>query len=256
MQAQWGPSGELHERSGAGAAIRAPEKADQRARAQGLASCHTPYAGQAAGCHCLLPAPRVCLLQTACPSPGLQVDVESFFINAYYLIPSSCMRRYWNGLYAKRGIPWFYWSEYQMPRPGAKNYVNWGADNVTTNSTLTQPIDQPFAQSWICGASMVNETTEKGSWGWGNRNCTEKNVFICKISRERQLKLMLRMLAILTWPCFAGLLVERRVPLGRHVGHVPTPFLPAFAPRSPQCLQLHLQYQQLHLHAQHQPHGV
>ncbi len=110
-----------------------------------------------------------------------QVDVEKFFISTYYLI-QSCMPRYWNGLYAKRGIPWFFWTEFLMPRPGASNYVNWGFNNRTNT---TAPSDFPWSNGWICGASMQNETNQDtGAWGWENRNCTEKNVFICKISRE------------------------------------------------------------------------
>jgi hypothetical protein len=110
-----------------------------------------------------------------------QVDVENFFISTYYLI-RSCMPRYWNGLYAKRGIPWFYWTEYLMPRPGAQNYVNWG---FNSKANLTQPTNFPWSQGWICGSSMLNESSvDTGAWGWGNRNCTEKSVSICKISRE------------------------------------------------------------------------
>ena len=111
--------------------------------------------------------------------PETQIDVENFFISAYYMI-TGCMGSYWNGLYAKRGIPWFYWSEFQMPRPGAKNYVNWGFDPVLNQ---TQPINLPWSQQFICGASMLNESTATGAWGWSNKNCSNKYISICKISR-------------------------------------------------------------------------
>jgi hypothetical protein len=110
----------------------------------------------------------------------MQTDVETFFIRAYYLI-TGCMGSYWNGLFAKRGVPWFYWSEFQMPRPGAKNYVNWGFDSALNQ---TEPVPLPWAQQWVCGASMLNESTASGAWGWSNKNCTNKYVSICKISRK------------------------------------------------------------------------
>jgi hypothetical protein len=90
------------------------------------------------------------------------------------------MPRYWNGLYAKRGIPWFYWSEPGMAKPGGKTYSNWGFDS---NINQTEPVDLPYSSTFICGASMLNESTASGAWGWSNRNCSEKNVYICRISR-------------------------------------------------------------------------
>ncbi len=76
--------------------------------------------------------------------------------------------------------PQFYWTDAGMARPGAKNYVNWGFD---PNTNITEPVNREYASKWICGASMQNETTEVNAWGWANRNCTEKRVFICRIAR-------------------------------------------------------------------------
>jgi hypothetical protein len=105
--------------------------------------------------------------------------VEKFFISTYYLL-TGCMSRYWNGLYAKRGIPWFYWSDPGMAKPGGKTYSNWGYDSTINQ---TEPVNLPYTATYICGAGMLNESTASGAWGWSNRNCSEKNVFICRISR-------------------------------------------------------------------------
>ncbi len=106
--------------------------------------------------------------------------MESFFINTYYLL-TGCMTSYWNGLQAKKGIPWFFWSDVGMGKPGGAKYSNWGFDS-TINAT--EPIDKPYSAQWTCGASMLNQSTSSGTWGWSNKNCNEKRIFICRISRE------------------------------------------------------------------------
>jgi hypothetical protein len=101
-----------------------------------------------------------------------QVEVESFYVQAGFLLPDF-HKVYWMGLdSSKRDWPRFRWMDRAIPGPSEGNYQHWG-------KLLPDGVPEPNSQAYCAVANFT--TAYGGCAGWCDTDCTRtKAVFMCK----------------------------------------------------------------------------
>jgi hypothetical protein len=109
-----------------------------------------------------------------------QREVEQYYIVNGYLLPKF-HKFYWSGLYAPKAWPYFKWIEPTFPAPATSNYAYWGSNDNTT---------EPNQKTELCGGSHVTyvDATDN-TWGWADNNCSNKEVYMCRVMREQPAQL-------------------------------------------------------------------
>ena len=121
------------------------------------------------------------------PAPAApQFEVEQFFINKGYLIPSF-HKVYWMGLNSDTATyPVFSWSDPTVKTDYLLKGPHWGTYTVLNSAAEPKKEPNAIQPPEYCG--VANSSQAYGNpraWGWSDINCNHNYIFICRLQSER-----------------------------------------------------------------------